>query len=382
MTFVLGTIHAFSVFIPQWELTLNASRASVSLIYSLALASLTVAVLFGHLLFSQFKPATLFIVSGTFAAAGLALSANSDSLISLYTFYGIVFGGANGIGYGYALQLAGQATPLKKGFSMGLVTAFYAVGATMAPVLLLALIEHSGNSLALTTLAVILLLVSLFSAALLVYSKASYHGESANSKTQPLAPQLKLTRAFLWISYGGAVAAGLMVIGHAYGIAVWLSPNNSAISLAPVLVAFGNMLGGFSAGYFADRLSSRLLLRWLPLLTCAGLLFLISPVNTWTLALLGSLVIVGYSYGAIIAVYPVAISDIFTAEASPRIYGQIFTAWGVAGLVGPWLSGWLFDQTGTYTYAILIAIVLSALSIFSILFCIPSTLNWQNTQNN
>ena len=62
MTFVLGTIHAFSVFVPDWEALPGASRANVSFIYSLALASLTIAVLFGHLVFSRLRPATLFTV--------------------------------------------------------------------------------------------------------------------------------------------------------------------------------------------------------------------------------------------------------------------------------------------------------------------------------
>ena len=37
----LGSIHAFSVFIAQWESLLGVNRANVSLIYSLALVTLT-----------------------------------------------------------------------------------------------------------------------------------------------------------------------------------------------------------------------------------------------------------------------------------------------------------------------------------------------------
>ena len=79
-----------------------------------------------------------------------------------------------------------------------------------------------------------------------------------------------------------------------------------------------------------------------------------------------SLGIIGYSYGALIAVYPVAISDIFGTEAAPRIYGQIFTAWGLAGLAGPWLSGWLFDQTKSYKLALIIAVGMSLLSFVAV----------------
>ena len=366
MTFVLGTIHAFSVFVTDWETLPGASRANVSFIYSLALASLTIAVLFGHRVFNRYRPATLFAGAGLLAALGLGISATSHTLSQLYIFYGVVFGAANGLGYGYALQLSGQAAADRKGFAMGFVTAFYAVGATLAPILFIALIRQGGNPMALGVMAVIIAVVALISAVLVHYSKAVYQGEPPAKKPAPLSAPMKQARVYLWVSYGSAVAAGLMLIGHAYGIASWLSNDSGIASSAPVLVALGNMLGGFSAGSLADRLSSNRLLRWLPLFSCVGLLVLVSPFNTVSTAILAGLAIVGYSYGALIAVYPVAISDIFTATAAPRIYGQIFTAWGVAGLIGPWFSGWQFDRTGSYQSAIVVAMVLSALSIIAL----------------
>ena len=225
MTMVLGTIHAFSVFVPQWEIIYGANRASVSLVYSLALASLTIAVLFGYRIYNRYSPAVLFALCGVIAAAGLALASRSESLLELTFFYGIVFGSANGVGYGYALQLAGQTSPSGKGFAMGLVTAFYAVGATLAPVMFVALIERGGNFLALLAMAAIVLLVSLVSAALVHVSRASFKSESVTSMAKPLAATLKQTRLLLWFSYGGAVAAGLMVIGHAFAIALWAQPG-------------------------------------------------------------------------------------------------------------------------------------------------------------
>ena len=38
-----------------------------------------------------------------------------------------------------------------------------------------------------------------------------------------------------------------------------------------------------------------------------------------------------------------------------RHYGQVFTAWGVAGLVAPWTAGRLYDLTGDYTSSCLVA---------------------------
>ena len=76
------------------------------------------------------------------------------------------------------------------------------------------------------------------------------------------------------------------------------------------------------------------------------------------LALLGC---VGFAYGAIIAVYPVAIAERF-AEDGARAYGRVFIAWGFAGLVAPWSAGLLYDGYGEYQPAMVIAAVVAILS--------------------
>lgn len=49
--------------------------------------------------------------------------------------------------------------------------------------------------------------------------------------------------------------------------------------------------------------------------------------------------LVGFAYGGIIATYPAAIAILFPGEDGPLAYGRIFTAWGTAGLLAPWLAG-------------------------------------------
>ena len=249
---------------------LGADRASVSLIYSTALVSLTIAVLFGYRLYNRIQPFAVFIIVGIISSLGLALSAHSASLIHLYLVYGLLFGGANGLGYGYALQLAGQSTLSHRGMAMGLVTAFYAVGATISAPLFVFLIGRGGNTLALQSMSAFMIMLALLTAAMLIWSKAQFQ-RAPKSGNNELSPALKRARILLWVAYGCAVTAGLMVIGHAYGIAAWLGLNSAAATVATTAVAFGSMIGGFSAGYYADRSSSKTLLLWLPFLSCIGL---------------------------------------------------------------------------------------------------------------
>jgi len=71
---VLGSIHAFSVLIPGWESESGQSRAAISLAYSLALVSLTLAVLYGHYLYRCASASLIFLIVAIGSGAGLWLS--------------------------------------------------------------------------------------------------------------------------------------------------------------------------------------------------------------------------------------------------------------------------------------------------------------------
>ena len=105
---------------------LSASRAEVSLIYSFALVALTASVLLGHFVFGKMGAAMLSFVICLVGAGGAYLAGIATTLPTVWIGYSLLFGAANGFGYGFALQISAQAFPKRKGVAMGVVTAFYA----------------------------------------------------------------------------------------------------------------------------------------------------------------------------------------------------------------------------------------------------------------
>lgn len=168
----------------------------------------------------------------------------------------------------------------------------------------------------------------------------------------------------LWAGYGSAVAAGLMTIGHAVGIAT-SQKFGGAIWAAPALIAACSLAGSLIAGRLVDRMAALRLLVGLPALSVAALGVLSVPISPGLM--MGCLAAVGFSYGGIIAAYPAVIAKMFGAAQSSRIYGRVFTAWGCAGIVSPWFAGRLFDSTGSYQWALRMAGLLGLLSICAIL---------------
>ena len=129
LSFLFGSVHGFSVFVEPMEKAFGVSRSSVSLTYSIALMSLTVAVLIGHRIFALIPIRIFAPVVVIVASMGLLLASVSGSLYGAWIGYGVVFGFTNGLGYAFALQLPAQRMPERKGVLMGFVTAAYSVGA-------------------------------------------------------------------------------------------------------------------------------------------------------------------------------------------------------------------------------------------------------------
>ena len=151
-----------------------------------------------------------------------------------------------------------------------------------------------------------------------------------------------------------------MAIGHATGIAQEGGVSVELILAAPIVLAIFNMTGSFLGGWMADRFSTRLVMTVLPLVSAISL-FSLSQFAVGS-SILAGLAATGFVYGAIIAVYPTVINQRFGAVDGIKVYGKIFTAWGFAGLFGPWLAGRLYDQYTDYNTALLVAAAAGLLS--------------------
>ncbi len=361
ITFVLGSVHAFSVLLVPLEELLQLPRSEISLLYSFALVAITLAVTIGYRVYGFLPAWWLVLLVGLAAAAGLGISAVARDWWTLAFGYGLVFGFANGIGYGYCLQLAGRVMPARRGMAMGAVTAAYAVGSIVFAKVFAWRIGADSVASALGLVAVAILAAAALAALVMRAAGVSY-GTDAEAGDRR---QLPLERALLlrfWFAYLSGVFAGLMAIGHAAGIALAEGADAELAAWAAVIVGVGSALGGFAAGWLVDRWGVFRFLVGLPLLSAAALLAIGAAPGAE--ATLGLLAVVGFGYGAIIAVYPVAIAICF-GERGAKAYGRVFIAWGFAGLLAPWCAGLVYDASGGYGPAMLIAALVALVSAAS-----------------
>lgn len=361
ITCVLGSVHAFSVFLAPLELLLESPRSEISLIYSFTLVAITLSVTLGYRIYGLLSAWWLVTVVTLVAAAGLLLAAAAVNWWMLFCGYSLAFGIGNGIGYGYCLQLVGRAMPERKGFAMGAVTAAYAVGSILFARVIAWRIAVDSVASAFIAIAVAVVVLGMVAALTLRRVEASYAVNAAgDSDDQPPLERRSLLQ--YWFAYLTSVFAGLMAIGHAAGIALARGADAELATATAMTVGVGSALGGFVAGGLVDRWPLARFLVALPLLSALALLAIAATKDAvTTLWLLG---IVGFAYGSIIAIYPVAIANGFGSQG-PKAYGRVFIAWGFAGLVAPWSAGLLFDWYAQYQAAMLIAAAVALLSAFS-----------------
>ena len=325
LSFVFGIVHAYSVLVVPLEEAFGASRSFVSFAYSLSLMSLTVMVLLGHSFYGRFTPARIGAVALVIGACGCLLAAVSPTLPFVWIGYGLLFGAANGVGYGFALQFSKVAWPERGGLAMGLVTAFYAFGAMLASPVLYWVVEIWNGQAGFVAQALLCLAVlPLFLALTAATSLSVRTDENSKLAGRDTDKDLrnKARTGLIWCSYGAAVFAGLMTISQATEILAVAGISREVSVLAPILIAASNLFGAVLGGLATDRFDGKWTLAGLPVGTALGISLLVG--GTGSTALMAGLLMVGFFYGATIAAYPAWISDRFGTASGIRVYGSVY----------------------------------------------------------
>jgi OFA family oxalate/formate antiporter-like MFS transporter len=73
--------------------------------------------------------------------------------------------------------------------------------------------------------------------------------------------------------------------------------------------------------------------------------------------------VVYWCYGTQLSVNASTTADFWGTRNAGINYGLLFTAWGVAGIIGPRIAGQLFDRFNNYQAAFYTAAVLSVVAL-------------------
>ena len=375
MNLALGTLYAWSVFVAPLEKEFGWKRADTSMVFTIAVVVFALTFILAGRLQDKFGPFWVSLTGGVLVSLGFFLCAFTHSLTYLYVCFGVIGGLGNGFGYATPIPVMAKWFPDKRGLAVGLAVGGYGGGsAIFGPLANLKLIPAYGVHTTFMILGGIFLVMTVFGAFLLHNPPAGYKpagwaptpAAKASATTYEFSPSEVLrTPAFylMWVAYALGASAGLMVISQLVPFAKSVGIASAAIATMGLVVgAFGNASGRILSGWMSDALGRLNVLR---------LMIAISMIAMPILYLVGGSVaplyvmvfIVYWCYGTQLSVNASTTSDFWGTKNAGLNYGMLFTAWGVAGIIGPRIAGVLFDKYKNYQMAFYTAAVLALVAL-------------------
>src|SRR6202022_3987597 len=318
------------------------------------------------------------ITGGTLVSLGFFLCAYTTSLHYFFVCYGVLGGIGNGFGYARGVPGMAKWFPDKRGLAIGLALAGYGGGAAIfGPVANLVLFPHFGWRTACLILGGIFLMMTVVGSFLLKNPPEGYRprlsmpapsSRATVSHHQFTPGEVLRTPAFylMWVGFGLGSSAGLLIISQLVPFA--RSQGIPGVALATMTLAvgaIGNVSGRILSGWLSDVLGRLNTLRVVLAISTVAI-----PVMYWAgahmFAVYLMVFIVYFCYGAQGAVNPATVADFWGTRYAGTNYGLLFTAWGVAGIIGPTIGGVLFDKYRNYESAFYAGGILAAVAFICV----------------
>jgi OFA family oxalate/formate antiporter-like MFS transporter len=175
---------------------------------------------------------------------------------------------------------------------------------------------------------------------------------------------------FLWIAYALGTTAGQMAISQLVPFARAAGLGATLATYSLVVTSMGNAGGRILSGWFSDTFGRVRTLMLMVLLSAVAMpaLFI---WRTEALAFFVLVALVYWCYGTQLSVFASTTADFYGTKNLGLNYGLLFTAWGVAGLLGPAIAGRVYDRFGDYRYAFYSAAVFAILAFLSLMKAKP-----------
>jgi MFS transporter, OFA family, oxalate/formate antiporter len=300
----------------------------------------------------------------------------------------VIGGVGNGFGYATPIPVMAKWFPDKRGLAVGLAVGGYGAGSALfGPLAQLKLIPAYGLPATFQILGVIFLVMTLAGAALLKNPPAGYRPEGWSPAAAKVAAaareftpaEMLCTPTFylMWIGFALGCSAGLMVISQLVPFARSVGIAAAALSTMTLVVgAVGNASGRILSGWMSDRLGRINVLRAMIAISTVAMPALYAAGSNVAL-LYAAVFVVYWCYGTQLSVNGAAAADFWGTRNAGINYGILFTAWGVAGVIGPRIGGVLYDRYHNYQAAFYSAAILAAVALLCELAArrpMPSTL--------
>jgi OFA family oxalate/formate antiporter-like MFS transporter len=354
---ILGVLYAWGVvakaLVSDWHWT----KTDATLPFTVATVGFAGMMVFAGRAQDKFGPRLVATAGGIMLGLALIASGLVHSPAAMALTFGV--GAGLGIGLGYSATTPPSIKwfpPSRKGFITGIVVSGVGLAAVYISPLTQWLLGKNTISMTFVWLGLgTLVLVPLL--AQLLRNPPEQPVAPASAAQTPSAPrresdwqEMLRTGQFyqLWFMMVLSASAGLMIITQVAMIAK--EQANWKWGFVPIaILAIFNTFGRLLSGVLSDRIGRTRTMTLAFLLQAVNMLAF-NYYTTPELVVFGS-AFTGLCYGTIFTLMPAATADFYGVRNLGVNYGLVFTAFGVAGVVGPLLGAHINDQFKSYLHA-------------------------------
>ncbi len=359
---------AVIVVMPAIEAEFGADRAAASMPYTLAM----IGFAFGNMWLGKLVDrlgVTMALIGAAVLSAVSYLLATLAPNIALLSVAHLLLGLGTSIGFGPLIADISHWFMRRRGIAVALVASGNYLSGAIWPTLLSGILQRDGWQQVYLSLAVITL-VAVIPLSLLLRRQVPVdaHGTAAAAaqvKAQSVGFSPRALQYILGLAGIGCCVAMSMPQVHivSYCVGLGYGPAVGAEMLS--LMLLGGVVSRIISGLVADRLGGLSTLLIGSVLQCIAL-FLFLPYDGMVSLYVVSMLF-GLAQGGIVPSYALIVREYMPPqEAGARVgFVMMMTILGMA--LGGWMSGWIYDVTGSYQLAFINGILWNGLNIAIVL---------------
>jgi len=369
---VLGVVSradsaSFAVLVDPLVEKFDWKRGDIGLAYSLAfLCSMPAMLVFGWL-GDRYSARTLMLGSSLMISVGTVLLGMIEELWHLHVIYGVFVGALGNAAFIVLLPVI-----ITRWFNqkMGLALGIYWAGLGMGPVVFALLfrwmIENRGWESAFMVIGIAFGVILIFFSWFIRTSPSEmglkpYGGEDTAREKKSTGPAISMRSVLsgkpVWLLMGChhfGCAGHAVILAH--GVSMATHHGIPGLQAAGVLstIAGVSIFSRFAFSLLTERFGGRAVLSYAIFGQSLSILMLLFATEAWHFYVFA--VIFGICYGGEMVGFPIINRQMFGASAPLSSIFSFQMIGGSTGMaLGGWLGGFLFDHSGNYTAAILVA---------------------------
>jgi MFS family permease len=352
---LVGNVGMWAVIVvlPDMQAEFGIDRASATLPYAAAMLGFAIGNLTLGPAVDRWGITPVLAISAGALALGFALAAIADSVLVLSAVH-IILGIGASASFGPLIADVSQWFMRRRGVAVAIAASGNYISGTIWPPVIVWLMEDHGWRGAYLFMALPVLLVVLPGSLILRRQINAVSTERAARDAASRAQMTGLSPRSLQIllAIAGVGCCVAMSMPQVHIVALCIDRGFGAVAGAEMLslMLAGGVVSRLTFGVLADRFGGLKTLLLGASLQCLALCLFLLDGGLTSLYLVS--LVFGLSQGGIVPSYAIIVREYMPPREAGRRVGLVMSATIMGMALGGWMSGWLYDQSGSYALAI------------------------------